>query len=56
MLFFPDQHLGRNTAKAMGIPLEQMPMWDPRKALGGNERGDAARGAGDAVARVLLGA
>jgi len=29
VLFFPDQHLGRNTGKAMGIPLEQMPMWDP---------------------------
>ncbi|ALQ31109.1 quinolinate synthetase [Arthrobacter sp. YC-RL1] len=37
VLFFPDQHLGRNTAKAMGVPLEQMPMWTPRKALGGNE-------------------
>jgi quinolinate synthase len=37
VLFFPDQHLGRNTAKAMGIPLEQMPMWNPRKALGGND-------------------
>ena len=37
MLFFPDQHLGRNTARAMGIPLEQMPVWDPRQdALGGN--------------------
>ena len=36
VLFFPDQHLGRNTAKAMGIPLEQMPMWNPRKSLGGN--------------------
>ncbi|MGP9607052.1 quinolinate synthase NadA [Glutamicibacter sp. AOP38-B1-38] len=36
VLFFPDQHLGRNTAKAMGIPLENMPMWTPRKALGGN--------------------
>jgi quinolinate synthase len=36
-LFFPDQHLGRNTAKAMGIPLEQMPVWDPRQPrLGGN--------------------
>ena len=31
VLFFPDQHLGRNTAKAMGIPLEQIPMWNPRK-------------------------
>lgn len=37
VLFFPDQHLGRNTAKAMGVPLEMMPMWNPRKALGGNE-------------------
>jgi quinolinate synthase len=36
VLFFPDQHLGRNTAKAMGIPVELMPMWNPRKALGGN--------------------
>jgi len=35
VLFFPDQHLGRNTAKAMGVPLEQMPMWNPRKPLGG---------------------
>ena len=34
-LFFPDQHLGRNTGKAMGIPLEQMPLWDPHQALGG---------------------
>jgi quinolinate synthase len=33
VLFFPDQHLGRNTAKAMGIPLEQMPMWNPRQPL-----------------------
>lgn len=36
VLFFPDQHLGRNTAKAMGVPLEQMPLWNPRKDLGGN--------------------
>ena len=37
VLFFPDQHLGRNTALAMGIPLAQMPVWDPRKdELGGN--------------------
>ncbi len=37
VLFFPDQHLGRNTAKAMGIPLQQMPVWDPHhEALGGN--------------------
>ncbi|MDQ1178315.1 quinolinate synthase NadA [Microbacterium sp. SORGH_AS_0421] len=36
VLFFPDQHLGRNTAKAMGVSLEQMPMWNPRKPLGGS--------------------
>ncbi|GAA1502951.1 quinolinate synthase [Agromyces terreus] len=36
VLFFPDQHLGRNTAKALGVPLEQMPMWNPRRALGGS--------------------
>ena len=35
-LFFPDQHLGRNTARAMGIPLDQMIVWDPRLSLGGN--------------------
>ena len=29
VLFFPDQHLGRNTAKAMGMPLNEMPVWDP---------------------------
>ncbi|MER3389921.1 MAG: quinolinate synthase NadA [Microcella sp.] len=38
VLFFPDQHLGRNTAKAMGVPLTQMPMWNPRKPLGGSTR------------------
>jgi quinolinate synthase len=37
VLFFPDQHLGRNTAKAMGVPLELMPMWNPTKPLGGND-------------------
>jgi len=36
VLFFPDQHLGRNTAKAMGVPLERMPLWNPRAALGGS--------------------
>ncbi|HTQ40474.1 MAG TPA: quinolinate synthase NadA [Pirellulales bacterium] len=29
VLFFPDQHLGRNTAKAMGIPLTEMAVWNP---------------------------
>ncbi|WP_136035500.1 quinolinate synthase NadA [Microbacterium sp. K35] len=36
VLFFPDQHLGRNTAMAMGVPLERMPLWNPRRALGGS--------------------
>jgi quinolinate synthase len=36
-LFFPDQHLGRNTGRAIGIPLEQMPLWDPNKRLGGSD-------------------
>ncbi len=36
VLFFPDQHLGRNTARAMGIPLSEMHVWDPRLPLGGN--------------------
>jgi quinolinate synthase len=31
MLFLPDQHLGRNTAVKLGIPLEQMAIWDPIK-------------------------
>src|SRR5947199_104254 len=31
----PDQHLGRNTAYAMGWPLESMALWDPNQANGG---------------------
>jgi quinolinate synthase len=30
VLFFPDQHLGRNTAKRMGISSEAMVLWDTR--------------------------
>src|SRR5690625_3502485 len=29
ILFLPDQHLGRNTAYDLGIPLEKMAVWDP---------------------------
>jgi quinolinate synthase len=37
VLFFPDQHLGRNTAKAMGVGLGEMPVWSPSAGtLGGN--------------------
>jgi quinolinate synthase len=36
ILFFPDQHLGRNTAHAMGYALDRMVVWDPARDLGGN--------------------
>jgi len=35
ILFFPDQHLGRNTAYKMGIPLEEMVVWDFDLPMGG---------------------
>ncbi len=35
ILFLPDQHLGRNTAFAMGIPLHEMVVWDPYMLNGG---------------------
>ncbi len=48
VFFFPDQHLGRNTADAMGIPLEEMALWNwrgPAGRLGGlaGEQLDRAR-------------
>ncbi len=36
ILFFPDEHLGRNTANAMGIPREHLIVWDPFQPNGGN--------------------
>jgi quinolinate synthase len=37
VMFFPDQHLGRNTALGMGITNAQMPVWDPyADELGGS--------------------
>jgi quinolinate synthase len=35
VLMLPDQHLGRNTAYRMGVPLADMVVWDPDEALGG---------------------
>jgi quinolinate synthase len=35
VLFFPDQHLGRNTGYAMGIPLDEMVLWNYRVPGGG---------------------
>jgi len=48
VLFLPDEHLGRNTAFRMGIPLDQMIVWDPYEEFGGNSP-DAIR-----AARVIL--
>ena len=48
VLFLPDEHLGRNTAYRMGIPLDEMIVWDPYQELGGNSPEDIAK------ARVLL--
>ena len=36
VLFLPDQHLGRNTGANMGIPLDEMVVWNPFQPLGGN--------------------
>jgi quinolinate synthase len=35
ILFLPDQHLGRNTAYAMGVSLDDMVVWDPNEIFGG---------------------
>ena len=48
ILFLPDQHLGRNTGYAMGIPLDQMPVWDPWGLQGGQTAAKLE------AARVLL--
>jgi quinolinate synthase len=48
VLFLPDEHLGRNTAYRMGIPLEAMAVWDPDRARGGLTEAQVRR------ARVLL--
>jgi quinolinate synthase len=37
VLFMPDQHLGRNTAYKMGVPLDEMVVWDPNEIWGGLE-------------------
>lgn len=35
LLFFPDQHLGRNTAVKLGVPLEEIVVWNPYLEFGG---------------------
>ncbi len=41
VLFFPDQHLGRNTGVAMGFGLDEMQLWNPRLDLGGLTEAEA---------------
>jgi quinolinate synthase len=48
ILFLPDQHLGRNTGYAMGIPLEEMAVWDPWGLQGGQTKQSLA------ASRILL--
>lgn len=48
IMFFPDEHLGRNTAIKKGISEDQMVVWDPMQPLGGNTE-EALRNA-----RVIL--
>ncbi|HCL25921.1 MAG TPA: quinolinate synthase [Dehalococcoidia bacterium] len=36
VFFLPDQHLGRNTALKLGVPLDEMVVWNPFRQLGGN--------------------
>ena len=43
VLFFPDQHLGRNTGYTMGIPLDEMVVWDYDQPMGGLTREQIAR-------------
>ena len=35
LVMLPDQHLGRNTAFKMGVPLDRMVVWDPNEVWGG---------------------
>ena len=41
VLFFPDQHLGRNTGIAMGYSHDDMALWNPRFELGGLSEAEA---------------
>ena len=44
ILFFPDEHLGRNSGVAHGIPTDEMVVWDPFLPMGGNSA-EALQGA-----------
>jgi quinolinate synthase len=53
ILFLPDQHLGRNTGQAMGIPLNEMVVWDPWAVQIGPLQGGQTKGALEA-SRIVL--
>jgi quinolinate synthase len=53
ILFLPDQHLGRNTGFAMGVPLDQMAVWDPWALQIGPGQGGQTE-ANLAASRILL--
>ncbi|HET6169858.1 MAG TPA: quinolinate synthase NadA [Terracidiphilus sp.] len=53
ILFLPDQHLGRNTGFMMGIPLEQMVVWDPWAVQLGPLQGGQTKAAFEA-SRIIL--
>jgi quinolinate synthase len=53
IFFLPDQHLGRNTGYSMGIPLEEMVVWDPWAIQIGPSQGGLTKQSLDA-SRVIL--
>jgi quinolinate synthase len=53
ILFLPDQHLGRNTGYAMGIPLNEMTVWDPWAIQLGQNQGGQTKQSLEA-SRILL--
>ena len=48
VIFFPDQHLGRNSGVKVGVSLEEMVVWNPFKPMGGLSRSQIQQ------ARVIL--
>ena len=54
LLMLPDQHLGRNTAWKMGVPLDEMVVWDPNEMWGGLTAPQIEEGEVDPVEGALL--
>ncbi len=48
IFFFPDEHLGRNTANSLGIPKHEIIVWDPEQPFGGNTKKNIEK------ARIIL--